>query len=62
MILQNAIDWIFSAALWLLTPLFDLVGIYALFAAVAVLLLFRAAIALRRRMRILAALRAGPPT
>jgi hypothetical protein len=51
MILQNVINWIFSAILWLLTPLFDLVGLYALSACAAILLLVGTAMALRRRMR-----------
>lgn len=55
MILHNAIDWIFSAILWLLTPILRLIGVYALLASAAILLLCGTGMAVRRMARAQAA-------
>jgi hypothetical protein len=51
MILHNAIDWIFLAILWILTPILRLIGLYALLASAAIVLLCGTGMAVRRRAR-----------
>jgi hypothetical protein len=48
MILLDAFNWLAAAILWLLTPIFRMVGLYSLLITGVVVLLFATWVALRR--------------
>jgi hypothetical protein len=52
MILHTVLDWIYAVIVMLLTAILHVAGGYVLFAGAALLLLFGAAVVVRRAMRV----------